>query len=142
MRHLAAEDLVTTSGDDMVFFTVGRFHVVRYPTSWGIPIVVAAGVLLLAAIRRRRVWPVMVRDAATTLVSALLAAIAAAVLWTLFAKWRDTMGVFESYSALAVLVALTALALVVLFEFGRRVGGERTPEGVSWCGGAWRCSRR
>ena len=55
VRHLAAEDLVTTGGDDMVFFTVGRFHVVRYPTSWGIPIVVAAGVLLFAAIRRRRI---------------------------------------------------------------------------------------
>ena len=130
VRHLAADDLGTAVGDDMVFFTVGRFQVVRYPTSWAVPLVVAAGVLLLAAIRRRRVWPVVIRDAATTLISALLAAIASAVLWTPFAGWRDTMGVFESYSALAVLVALTALALIIPFKFGRRVGGERTPEGV------------
>lgn len=130
VRDLATEDLVTAVGDDMVFFTVGRFHVVRYPTSWGIPIVVAAGVLLLAAIRRRRVSPVVVRDAATTLISALVAAIASAVLWTPFAGWRDSMGVFESYSALATLVVLTALALAIPFKFGRRVGGERTPEGV------------
>ena len=130
VRHLATEDLGTAVGDDMVFFTVGRFHVVRYPTSWAVPIVVAAGVFLLAATRRRRVWPVVTRDAATTLISALLAAIASAVLWTPFARWRDTMGVFESYSALAVLVALTALALIIPSKFGQRVGGERTPEGV------------
>ena len=130
VRHLAAEDLVTTGGGDMVFFTVGRFHVVRYPTLWGIPLVVAAGVLLFAAVRRRHVWPGMARDAVMTLIAALSAAIFSAVLWTPYAGWRDTMGVFESYVALLILVVLTAAVLVIPFQFGRRVEGGRTPEGV------------
>ncbi len=132
VRNLAAEDLVTIGGDDMVFFTVGRFHVVRYPTSWGIPIVVAAGVLLFAAIRRRRDRAGIALDAATTLISALSAAIVAAVLWTPFAGWRNIMGVFESSVALLGLVALTAAVVVIVpFKFGRRVERGRTQTGCA-----------
>lgn len=61
VRQLAAEDLAMNGGRDMVFFTVGRFNMVRYPTSWGVPIVVFAGALLFAAVRRRRIWSAMVR---------------------------------------------------------------------------------
>ena len=131
VRRLAAEDLVTSGdGDDMVFFTVGRFQVVRYPTSWGIPIVLAAGVLILAAVRRRRVWSVAASEATRTLLLALLAGIVAAVLWTPFAGWRDTMGVLESYVGLFVLAAVTAGLLIVPFKFEGRLRGSRSPEGV------------
>jgi hypothetical protein len=130
VRHLAAEDLVVTGGDDLVFFTVGRFHVVRYPTSLGILIVVAAGVVLFTAVRRRRIWAGTVRGAATTLIAALSAAVVAAVLWTPFAGWRDTMGVLESYVALLVLATLAAAVLVIPSKFARGVGGGRAPESV------------
>ena len=133
VRHLASQDLATSGDGDnnnMVFFTVGRFHVVRYPASWGIPIVVAAGVLLFTAVRRRGVRTFMVRDAARTLGSALLAAVVAALVWTPFAGWRETMGVLESYLYLLGLVALTAVLLVAPSKFSGQIRGWRTPESV------------
>ena len=129
VRQLASEDLVST-GSDAVFFTVGRFHLVRYSTTLGILIAAASGGALFAAVRRRRIWTGMVPGAATTLIAALVAAIVVAVLWTPFAQWRDTMGVVESSAALLALVALTAVLMTIPFEFARRVEDARTPQGV------------
>jgi hypothetical protein len=129
VRQLASEDLAST-GSDMVFFTVGRFHLVRYSTTLGILIAAVSGGVLFAAVRRRRLRAGMVRGAATTLIVALLAAIIVAVLWTPFAQWRNTMGVFESSAALLALVALTAALMVIPFKFARGVEDARTPQSV------------
>jgi hypothetical protein len=111
--------------------TVGRFNVVRYPTSWSLVMVVATAAALLAAIRRRRIWPGTMRDATIGVVAALSAAIMAAMAWTPFAGWRNTMGVSESYGALLGIVALTAIVIVVPFRFGKSIGlAEPGPSGA------------
>ena len=129
VRQLAFDDLESTGGD-VVFFAVGRFHLVRYPTAFGILIAAASGAVLFAAVRRRRLWTAMARGAATTITAAIVAAIVVALLWKPFAQWRDTMGVVEGYAALLALVALTAVLMTIPFEFARGVVGARTPQGV------------
>ena len=111
VRQLASDDLESTGGD-VVFFTVGRFHLVRYPTAFGILIAAASGAVLFVAVRRRRLWTGMARGAATTITAAIVAAIVVALLWTPFAQWRDTMGVVDARTPQGVLLAWWVLAMI------------------------------
>ena len=56
-RHISNLDLgEPRDNSNAVFFTVGRFHVVRYPAAWALPIAVLTGVVLVVAGWRQRSW--------------------------------------------------------------------------------------
>ncbi len=129
-RELAQTDLSSDQGDDeVVFFTVGRHHVVRYPASWAIPLVVLAAVVLVGAAQRRGSWLAVARCALTALATAMSVAIAVAVLWALLAGWRDTMGIAEGYVYLFVFGVLAA-AVVIQLASRQVIGTRVAPEGV------------
>ena len=108
-RHIGNLDLSQTNEDSKaVFFTLGRFLVVRYPASWALPIALLAGLLLIAAAWRHRGWLRILRSIGATLATVLLSLAAAIGLWTLIGGWRSTVGIVESYLYLAGFVALTA----------------------------------
>jgi len=120
-RHIGNLDFSLSRDDSKaVFFTVGRFSVVRYPTSWVLPIVLMAGVVLIAASWRQRTWRGILRSVGSTLATALAAAAAAVGIWTVLASWRNTMGIAESYLYLAGLVMLTVGIGIALTRLTRR----------------------
>ena len=119
----------------MVFFTVGRYHVVSYPAAWAVVIVVLAAAALAASVRSGSTWRATIRGAAIALAVAVVVAIAAGVLWGAFAGWRDSMGVVESYAYLLALVAMCALVIVVLMRTERGARWQVGSDGVigAWC---------
>ncbi|MGB5760747.1 MAG: M28 family peptidase [Acidimicrobiales bacterium] len=130
VRHLAGEDLASTGDDGMVFFTVGRYHLVRYPTWLALPVVALAGLVMFVAAHRRRSLPLMARGAVDALARAVAAAIVAVVVWTFLAGWRSTMGIVESYLDLFGLAGLTAAMMFVPFSWRSGAGRRFAPEGV------------
>ncbi len=122
-RSLAALDLGAERGPgETVFFTLGRFLVVRYPVQGELIVVLLAGFALAVAGWRRRNagagsirWS-LARSGIVVILSPLLAAMA----WTNIATGRSTMGVGESYLYLACLVAMTAGIAIVLGRLFRR----------------------
>ncbi len=129
VRQLAHEDLSAIEGGDMVFFTVGRHHVVRYPSSWALPLALLAGLALFGAIgRRHERWLTTAKHAGWTAAISISLAVGAAVVWVGLAGWRNTMGIAESYLYLSGFTALVVGTVAHL----RRPGAERpiTPEGV------------
>lgn len=123
VHHLADQDLADPRGGDIVFFTIGRDHVVRYSSWWSVPIVLVAGAAGIVDGWRRRSIRATVRGAGAAGGSALLAAAIAVPVWLLVAGWRDRMGITESYLYLLGLSALAALASTV--RLPRRREGPR-----------------
>ena len=120
-RHISNLDLgEPRDNSNAVFFTVGRFHVVRYPAAWALPIAVLTGVVLVVAGWRQRSWLRSLLGLGTTLATTMVAAAAAVGVWTLLGSWRGTMGIAESYAYLAGLVVLTAGIGAVLARLTRR----------------------
>jgi hypothetical protein len=113
VRHFGGLELRNShTAGDAVFFTFGRFTLVRYPASWALPIAVLAGALLAVAMGRRRVAgrprsAIPLRGIAALLLVVLLSALAVTAVWTVLATQRATMGVGESYLYLAGLVGIT-----------------------------------
>jgi len=60
-----------------VFFTVGRFSVVRYPAGWSLPLVLLAGLLLATVVSRRGGWRQLPLGFVTTMLTALVTAVSA-----------------------------------------------------------------
>ena len=123
-RHIGNLDLSSAREDaKAVFFTIGRYWVVRYPDTWALPIVLLTAVVLIAAAWRQRGWLRILRGVGTTLATVLLSVAAAIGLWTLIGGWRDTMGPAESYLYLAGFVVLTAaIGAGMAWLTKRRVG--------------------
>ncbi len=123
-RHIGNLNFSLSRDDSKaVFFTVGRFAVVRYPTSWVLPIVLMAGVVLSAAAWRQRAWLRTLRSIGTTLTTALLAAAVSVGIWTLVGGWRSTMGIAESYLYLAGFILLAAgIGTAIAWLTRRRIG--------------------
>ncbi|MFC2082414.1 M28 family peptidase [Candidatus Bipolaricaulota bacterium] len=106
-----------------IFFTLGRFIVVRYLESWALPIILAAGLMLVVAAWRERGWLRILRSFGATLAALLLSMAASAGLWMLIGNWRSTMGIFESYVYLAGFVLLTAgIGTAMVWVTRRRIG--------------------
>ena len=93
---------------DVVFFTVGRFALVRYPAAWTLALVLAAGLILAVSMGRQRRWRSALRSAVATLLVVVGAGVLGVGAWMLIARPRDTMGVLEGYAYLGGLIALTA----------------------------------
>lgn len=120
-RHIGNLDLSSARGDaKVVFFTIGRYLVIRYSSSWMLPVVLLTAVVLIAAAWRQRGWLRMLRSLGATLATILLSAAAAIGLWTLIGGWRNTMGPAESYLYLAGFVVLTAAIGVGMARLTRR----------------------
>ncbi len=130
VRHMAGEDLADPGGDDVAFFTIGRYHLVRYPAWWAVPIVGLAGLAIFVAVQRRKTWSAMVRDGASAFLIAVLSMIAATVLWMFLAGWRNRMGIVESYAYLCGLGSLTVLVMFVPMASKPPIGPRLAPEGV------------
>ncbi|MFC2079398.1 M28 family peptidase [Candidatus Bipolaricaulota bacterium] len=124
VRHIGSLDLSSVQeGSESVFFTVGRFIVVRYLESWALPIILVAGFMLIVAAWRERGWLRILRSFGATLAALLLSMAASAGLWILIGSWRSTMGIFESYVYLAGFVLLTAgIGTAMVWVTRRRIG--------------------
>lgn len=123
-RHIGNLELGLPRDDsNAVFFTVGRFSVVRYPAAWVLPIVLLAGGALVAAGWRQGAWLRILRSVGATLATTMVAAAAAVGIWTVLGRLRGTMGVAESYLYLAGLLVLTAgIGTAVARLTGRLIG--------------------
>lgn len=122
----AALDAVPTS-DRGVYFTVGRSSLVRYPVPWAFPVGVAAALLFAVALGYG--WRRDELQFGPTLLSALsvfgvmlAVATVATLMWLGVAGLRPSMGVFESYVYLVLLVLLSGGAWTLLQRHRRRAG--------------------
>ena len=107
VRSIGDDDFsATRDSSNAVFFTVGRSLVVRYNAVWAVATSVIAGVLLAAAIWRRRATLRVLRSFAVVLGTVVSVAIIQTLLWILVAGRREMMGIAESYAYLGVLVVL------------------------------------
>ena len=98
---------------ELVFFTVMRSWIVRYPVGWAFPLASMAAALFAVAMARRvgrrelHLW-VLLLGSGVVLVGVVAAMLAATVVWSLFTKARQTPAVGESYAYLLALLALSA----------------------------------
>jgi hypothetical protein len=98
---------------ELVFFTVMRSWIVRYPVGWAVPLAIMAAVLFTVAMARRvrrrelQFWLLLI-GSGVVLVGVVLAMLASTVLWIFFSKARQTPAVGESYAYLFALLALSA----------------------------------
>jgi hypothetical protein len=108
IRSLADADLdPPPDAGDSVFFTVARWIVVRYPTTWAVPAALAALVVFGLAVFRgfRPTRPF--RGVGVALGAFFAAAVTGALMWMLVATIRTTPVVWESYLYLVVLLTVT-----------------------------------
>jgi hypothetical protein len=107
-RYLADADLrPPPDAGDSVFFTVGRWIVVRYPTAWSVPISLVALLVLGVAVFRGFRPARWFRGVGIALGAFVAAAVAGALIWMLITSIRTTPGIWESYLYLAALLAGT-----------------------------------
>jgi hypothetical protein len=107
-RVLADADLrPPRDAGDSVFFTVGRWTVVRYPTVWSVLISLAALVIFVVAVFRGFTLARLFRGVGVAVEAFVAAAVAGALIWTLITTLRTTPGMWESYLYLVVLLTLT-----------------------------------
>ncbi|MCJ7712164.1 MAG: M28 family peptidase, partial [Chloroflexi bacterium] len=107
---------------ETVFFTLGRFLVVRYPVEGALILALLAGLALaVAGWRRRKAGAGSIRwGLAHTGIVVILSPLLAAVAWTVLATERSTMGVGESYLYLVLGLAMTVGIAIVVGRLLRR----------------------
>jgi hypothetical protein len=108
IRALADADLAPPrDAGDSVFFTVARWIVVQYPTTWAVPSALVALVVFGLAVFRgfRPARPF--RGVGIAVGAFLAAAVTGALVWMLVATIRTTPVVWESYLYLVVLLTVT-----------------------------------
>ena len=107
-RELGDENLAARDGTgDSLFFTLGRFVLVRYPSWLALPLALLAGLVWVAALWRRRRRLQTLKGAGVSLAAAVVSMVLSALLWMLIGQWRSSMGIAEGYVYLALLVMLT-----------------------------------
>lgn len=108
-RYLAEIHLTPPPhSSDSVFFTVARWVVVRYPTSWAWPPALAALLILGIAIMRKPGKGSILKGVALALGAFVAAAVVGALIWMLITTFRTTPGIPESYLYLAILLVVSA----------------------------------
>jgi hypothetical protein len=136
-RHLGGLDLRESHAHgETVFFTVGRFAVVRYSASWAVPISVLVCVPFVIAAWRRREPGVAASGAllpgiVLPLTTVLLSALAATAVWTVLATSRASMSITESYLYLVSFSTMTVGIGIAVSRLVRcRVRGRVDATGV------------
>lgn len=120
-RHVGNLDLGVPHDDaGCIFFTVGRLYTVRYPEAWTLPIALAAGAVLAVVGCRQRAWLRVLQSSGATVVSVVVAAVAAGGIWLGLAGWRSAMGLVESYTYLAGLILLDLGVVAAVARLARR----------------------
>ena len=120
-RHVGNLDLGLSRDDSRsIFFTVARLFVVRYPTAWAFPIVLLTGVVLAVAGWREPARLKALRSSGATLITVVVAALAAVGIWIRLASWRSAMGFAESYAYLAGLILLSVGVVTAVARLARR----------------------
>ncbi len=126
-RHIGTLDLdEPRAGSEKVYFSVGPSSLVRYPNSWGLPIVVLAGAVLALQLSRTGSWKPVLSGAFRTLAIAGAVAIVAVPVWLAIANWRTTMASPEAYGYLIVLALLIGASTLALRS--RLVGSFNRPD--------------
>ncbi|NNE95371.1 MAG: M28 family peptidase [Acidimicrobiales bacterium] len=112
VRHMAAADLDSLVEDGgSTFFTVGRFHLVRYSNWWTLQLAaVNLIVLAWAAYNHREPIGTLLVNSLRVLATAIAISLVLTIVWIPLAGWRNTMGAGESYLYLVWLAALIAAA--------------------------------
>ncbi|MGD2043934.1 MAG: M20/M25/M40 family metallo-hydrolase [Acidimicrobiia bacterium] len=107
-RSLADADLgPPPDAGDSVFFTVGRWIVVRYPATWAVPTALAALVIFGIAVFRGFRPARMLGGVGIALGAFVAAAVSGALIWMLITTIRTTPVIWESYLYLAALLTAT-----------------------------------
>jgi len=111
-RHFGDMDLAQPpASGELVFFTVGRSWLVRYPVGWAIPLAIAAAVLfavaaVLRAGREGRRFRSLFAGFWVVLAGLLVAVVVSTVVWSFLVRVRPSPTVGESYAYLFGLLAL------------------------------------
>jgi hypothetical protein len=130
-RRLGNLDLGMSHEDSRsIFFTIARLLVVRYPSSWALPLALLTGAVLAIAGWRERAWLRALQSSGATLVTVVVAALAAVGIWTGLAGWRSAMGLAESSTYLAGLILLSVGIVAAVARVARR----QTPAGADALG--------
>lgn len=137
LRHFGAVDLASVdlegSPGDVIYFTVLRSILVRYPAVWSLPLA-GIGLLLGAAalvLRSRRIEITprsAISGAAVVVMATLVLGLAVGIGWRVLIAIRPTPGVGESYLYLAGIAALVAAGHFSLVRWAghrRRSGRSR-----------------
>jgi len=120
-RHVGNLDLgMSRDGSRSIFFTIARLFMIRYPAAWALPIALVTGVVLAVAGWQERAWLRILQSSSATLVTTIVAAVAAVGIWVGLASWRSTVGIAESYAYLAGLVVLTVGIAAAVARVARR----------------------
>jgi len=131
-RHLGNLDLTLAEDrGESVFFTIGRFVLVRYPNWLALPLALLAAVVWLVVAVRQRKPLATLKGAGATLAIVALSMVLAAGIWTLVGRWRSAMGIAEGYVYL-ILLALVAAGIgwCVVRLFRRQPGSDQDTVGV------------
>jgi hypothetical protein len=113
---------------ELVFFTVMRSWIVRYPVGWAVPLASMAAVLFTVAMARRvrrrelHFW-LLLLGSGVVLVGVVVAMLASTVVWIFFSKARQTPAVGESYAYLFALLALSAGLGALIWRGAKRRWG-------------------
>ena len=113
-RHFGEIDLAQpppTKG--AVYFTVGRWLLVRYPTGWAVPLAILVAALFAGSLVRRvnrgeSSLRALLAGLSIMMVRVLLAIVVATLAWKILTGVRPSPGVVESYAYLLALLALSA----------------------------------
>jgi hypothetical protein len=107
-RYLADADLKPPpDAGDSVFFTVGRWIVVRYPTVWSVLMSLTALLIFVVAVFRGITPARLFKGVGIALGAFVTALFAGALIWMLITTVRTTPGIWESYLYLALLLTVT-----------------------------------
>ena len=113
---------------ELVFFTVLRSWIVRYPVGWAVPLASMAAVFCAVALARRigrrelHFW-LLLLGSGVVLVGVVAAMLASTVVWSLFSKARHMPAVGESYAYLFALLALSAGIGALMWRGAKRRWG-------------------
>ena len=107
-RQVGNLDLTAPRQDStMVFFTIGRFAVARYPAAWTLPVVWLTALVLAVAAVRQRHWRWTLRSFGSSLLAVMVSAAAMTGIWFVVGGIRTDLRVAESYVYLATMLGLT-----------------------------------
>ena len=110
---------------ELVFFTVMRSWIVRYPVDWAVPLASTAAALFAVAVARRvrrrqlHFW-LLPLGSGVVLFGVAVAMLASTVVWILFSKARQMPAVGESYAYLFTLLALSAGLVALIWRGAKR----------------------
>jgi hypothetical protein len=121
-RHFGEADLARPSAaEDVTFFTVGRWLVVRYPEGWVVPLALLVAALFGISVvrrvaRRESSLRALLAGVGIVVVRIVLIVIVTTLVWKGLAGFRESPGAVESYLYLFGLLTLSAGIWLAIFR--------------------------